>query len=111
MFHDSAGRAAVAAKLGGGETIGSERRAGAVVLLRHADRQQPLRMHVAEVLDREGRLAIVFGGAGRQHARAEAACLGDQRGFLVAEPKRIGRENRRVAVVDVDGVHSARLSG
>ena len=68
-------------------------------------------MHVAEILDREGRLAVVLRGARRQHARAEAARLVDQRGLLVAETERVGRKDRRVAVVRVDGVHAASLSG
>ena len=39
---------------------------------------------------------------GAEHARAEAARLVDQRGLLVAEPKGVGREDRRVAVVRVE---------
>ena len=107
------GRAAVAAKLGGGETVGAERCAEPAMFLRHADAQQPFGVHVAEILDREGRVAVVLRGAGREHARAEAARLVDQRGFFVAEPEGIRREDRRVAVVRVDGrmVHAARLSG
>ena len=81
------GRAAIAADLGGGEAIGAERRAGAAMLLRHADAEQAFGMHVAKILDREGRLAIVLGGARRQHACAEAARLGDQRGLFLAEPE------------------------
>ena len=61
-------------------------------------REQAFGMHVAEILDREGRLAIVLGGARRQHARAEAARLVDQRGFLVAEPEGVGGEDRRVGL-------------
>ena len=35
-------------------------------------------------------------GAGREHAPAEAARLGDQRGLLLAEPEGVGREDRCV---------------
>ena len=107
------GRAAVAAELCGGEAIGAERGAEPALLLRHADAQQAFGVHVAEILDREGRVAVVLRGARRQHARAEAARLVDQRGFLVAEPEGFRAEDRRVAVVRVEGrvVHAPRLSG
>ena len=84
------GRAAVAAELGRGETVGAERGAEPAVFLRHADAQQPFGVHVVEILDREGRVAVVLRGAGREHARAEAARLVDQRGFFSPSRKASG---------------------
>src|SRR5262245_3212999 len=83
------------------------------MLLRHADAQEPFRVHVAEVLDRERRVAIVLRGARRQYARAEGPRLADQRGLFVVEPEGVRRENRRVAVVSIESrmVHAPRLSG
>jgi hypothetical protein len=96
------GRAAVAAELGRGEAVGAVRCAGPAMLFRHADAEQPLTMHVAEILDREGGVAIVLGSAGREHPRPEAARLGDQRGLFVGKAERVGREDRGVTVVRVD---------
>src|SRR4051812_18579106 len=70
-------------------------------------------MHVAEILDREGRIVIMLRGAWRQHARAEATRLLDQGGFLITKAKRIGREDRRVTVVRIESqmVHARSVSG
>src|SRR5205085_12229382 len=96
------GRAAVAAELGGGEAIGAKRSAEASMRLRHADPQQTLRMHVAKILDRERRVAIVLRGTRRQNAGAEAARFVAEGGFLITKPKRIGRENRRIALMRIE---------
>src|SRR5208337_2698954 len=69
------GGAAVAAELGRGETIGRKIGAQASFLPWDADGVQALAMHVAEVLDREARLAVVFRRARRQNAAAEGPRL------------------------------------
>ncbi len=53
-------------------------------------REQALGMHVAEILDRKGRVAIVLRRARRQHAAAEPARLADQIGGIVGEPECVG---------------------
>ena len=50
--------------------------------------EQPLRMHVAEILDRKRRLAVVLGRARREHARAELPGLFDHLGFAPLQPER-----------------------
>ena len=64
-------------------------------------------MHVAEVLDREGGVAVVLGSARRQHARAEPAGSFDQVGFVAGKAERGRVEYRRigVALVGIAGIH------
>src|SRR6266567_8673682 len=81
------------------------------MLFRHADAEQAFRVHVAEIPDRESRLAVMLGGARRQHALAEASRLADQRGLLVVEPEGVRCQDRRVVFVRVGGVHAASVSG
>ena len=76
----------------------------------NADREQALGVHVAKILDRKRRVAIVLGGARRQHAAAEAARLGDQVGRRRVEPERIGRQHRGVEIMRVDGAVRHRMS-
>ena len=96
------GRAAIAAELGGGQTIGAEARARAALLARHADGEQAFLVHVAKVLDRERRIAIVLRGARRQHAGSEPARLFDQVGLVVARRKARAIEDRRGGVMSVE---------
>ena len=101
------GGAAIAAELGRGEAIGAVAGAEAAVSLGDADGEQALGMHVAEVLDRKGGVAIVLGSARRQHALAEPAGSFDQLGFVAVEAERGRVEYRRVGVVRVGslGIH------
>jgi len=66
-----------------------------------ADREQSLPVHVAEILDRERRRAIVLGSARRQHAPTETARPGDQIRLRSGEPERIRCKQRSVDVVRV----------
>ncbi len=93
------GRPAKAAELRGGQAIGLEIGAETALLLRDADREQAFRMHVAEVLDRESGLTIVFLRARRQHAAAECPRPSDQLGLGIAQAERFRRKDRGVAIV------------
>ncbi len=64
--------------------------------------EQAFRMHVAEILDRESGLAIVFLRARRQHAATECPRPSDQLGLGIAQAERLGRKDRGVAVVQVE---------
>ncbi len=90
------GGAAVAAELGRGETIGRKIGAQASFLPWDADGEQALAMHVAEVLDREARLAVVFRRARRQNAAAEGPRLVDEFGLERGEAECVGRKDRRI---------------
>ena len=92
------GRAAVAAELGRGDAIGLEIRAAAPVGLRDADREQALAAHIAKVLDRKRRVAIMLRGARRQHAFAEPARLVDQIRLRIGQPERVGCEHRSIVI-------------
>ena len=96
------GRAAIAAELGGGEAIGAEACACAALLARHADREQTFLVHVAEVLDRERRVAVVLRRARREHPCAERLRLLDQIGIAVLEAKARAIEDRCCGVVSVE---------
>ncbi len=53
---------------------------------------RPSGMHVAEILDREGGVAVVLGRARRQIFLAESPALLDQLGLEIGEAERIRRE-------------------
>jgi hypothetical protein len=96
------GRAAVAAELRRCEAIGEEIGAEASVGFRDADGEKPLAVHIAEILERERRVAVVLGRARCQDPPSEAACLADQVGREIRKPERIGSEDRSVEVVRVE---------
>ena len=105
------GRAAIAAELGGGETIGAEARARSALLARHADREKTFLMHVAKILDRERRIAVVLRGARREHPRAERSRLFDQVGVVGGELEAYGIEDRRVALLEIEAAdHGSNLA-
>ena len=56
-------------------------------------------MHVAEVLDREARLAVVFLRARSKHTAAEPPRLVDELGLGRRQAECVGRKDRRVALV------------
>jgi hypothetical protein len=99
---------AVAAELGGGEAVGPEAGTPASFGFGDADREQALPVHVAEVLDRKCRIAIVPGRTRRQHTRAEPARPVDQLGLAVGKAERCGIEDRRM---DVEPVEAAGRHG
>jgi hypothetical protein len=89
MFHESA-------------VVSLEIRAGATVGLRDADGEQVLAAHIAEILDRKRRVAIVLCGARREHALPEPPRLADQVGLDIGQAERVGREHRGINVVRID---------
>src|SRR5262249_26702712 len=96
------GRAAIAAELGGGEAVCLEIGPEAALLLRHADGKEAFRVHVAKILERKARLAVVLGGPRLQHAAPEPPRLFDQRGLKIVEAERGRGKDWRLDVVRVD---------
>ena len=73
--------------------------AQAAVRLRDADGEQALGVHVAKILEREARLAVVFLGAWREHTPAEAPRLVDEVGLQRRQAKCVGGKNRCVTLM------------
>jgi hypothetical protein len=90
------GRAAIAADLGGGERVSLVVGAEATVLLRYRDAEQARAMQIPVILGRECHVAIVRGGAAREHSLAEFPRARDDRGLLVAQAECAGIEDRRI---------------
>ena len=104
------GGAAIAADLGGRQSIGLVVRAEAAVRLGNGDAEQARAMQIAIILGREFRLAIVSRRAAREHALAELARPRDDSGLFVVQAKRGGIEDRRVQIDLVGRSHAlARL--
>ena len=95
-------RAAETAEFRRRETISAIARAAPAVLLGNADAEQALAVHVAEVLERKARLAVVLRGAWRQHPRAEPPRLRDQLRLGVAKQERLRREHRGASVMSIE---------
>src|SRR5258707_15835795 len=90
------GSAAIAADLGGCESVGLIAGAEAPVFFRNRDTEQARPMQVFIILGRKFRITVVGGGAACEYGMAEFASSCDDRGLLVAQPKRAGIEDRRV---------------
>ena len=68
-------------------------------------------MHVAEILDREGGVAIMLSGARCQHLLAEAPAFRNQVGLEIGKAESVWSEERRIGIdlIEMRDIHFATL--
>src|ERR1700728_3633276 len=100
------GRAAIAADLGGRQSVGLVVGAKAAMLFGNGNAEKAGEMRILVILGREFCFAVIVGRAACEHGLAELPRGRDDRGLFVAEPERLGIEDRRIETDAVGRRHA-----